>query len=347
MKKLTLPMLMTIALLVSGAIIFSSCTKEGPEGPAGANGVDGADGNATCGQCHDLSAQLVAIIGQYNNSFHGTGPDHERNGTSCAPCHTHQGFLEVLATGLDETAADIENPARINCRTCHKIHETYTAADYGLRATGPVTLHIHDDVVDFGKGNSCVGCHQGRAFSDGQEPDPLALTDSVTFTSSRFGVHHGPQGNILGGVGGFEIPGSMSYTTPAAHTSITDGCVQCHMATAFGYAAGGHTWWMEYEYHGATEPNMAGCDVTGCHPGEEDFDINGVMTQIHELHDSLGNVLINLGIMTPTFSAVPGTWTNLHAGGVWTHQMIREDRSFGVHNPKYTKALLINVLESL
>jgi hypothetical protein len=344
MKKLTLPILMTIALFISSAIIFSSCTKEGPQGPAGA---DGANGNATCGQCHDLSAQLVAIIGQYNNSFHGTGPDHERNGESCAPCHTHQGFLEVLETGADVTAAIVDNPANINCRTCHKIHSTYTSADYALRATDPVTFKIHGDVVDIGKGNSCIGCHQGRAFSAGQEPDPLVLTDSITIGSSRYGVHHGPQGNILAGVGGFEIPGSQSYTTgPLAHVNqVSDGCVDCHMADAFGYAAGGHTWWMTYDYHGSETDNMAGCE--DCHPGEEEFDINGAMTEIQELHDSLGNWLIANDFMTASFSVKTKTVSATVAGALWNHQMIREDRSMGVHNIAYTRALLKNTLEAL
>ena len=347
MKKLALPILMTIALVFTGAVIFTSCTKEGPQGPAGADGKNGTNGNANCGQCHDLSSKMVAIIGQYDNSIHGTGMDHERNTTDCAPCHTSQGFIEVIGTGADATAEDIENPARINCRTCHKIHTTYTAADYAFRVTTPRTLRIHGDVIDIGIGNLCAQCHQGRAFDAGQEPDPNNLNDSITIASSRYGVHHGPQANIFSGHGGFEIAGSMSYTVgPLAHINqIPDACPVCHMATAFGYQAGGHTWNMTYTSHGAVDDNVAGC--LDCHPGAADFDINGFQTEIQELEDSLGNWLIANDYMTASFSVKTKTVSALVAGALWNHQIVREDRSLGAHNPAYVKALLVNTLENL
>lgn len=37
---------LSVALLIAGASIFSSCAKEGPAGPAGAAGTNGKDGNA-------------------------------------------------------------------------------------------------------------------------------------------------------------------------------------------------------------------------------------------------------------------------------------------------------------
>ncbi len=342
MKKTFLPLVIAVMFLAIASFINSGCTKEGPEGPAGTNGADGIDGATTCGQCHNLSSDLFAKIEQYEASGHGILPDHERNGTSCAPCHTHQGFLEVLETGQTVTAAAIENPVRVNCRTCHPIHETYTVADYGLRVTDPVTLQT-GDVVDFGDGNMCANCHQGRL----PDPFPVPGGADIVIGSSRYGYHHGPQSNILSGTGGYEVPGSLVYTTPpTAHGySIDDGCVTCHMAEAFGTAAGGHTWNMTYDYHGSENDNIAGCET--CHPGIEDFDLNDVQTDIQVLLDSLASLMVTAGVQTASGSAVAGTWSADLAGARINWQMCTEDRSLGVHNSKYVKALLTNSIESL
>ena len=58
--------------------------------------------------------------------------------------------------------------------------------------------------------------------------------------------------------------------------------------------------------------------------------------------------LIAAGIMTEAGgSAVTGTYPSNVAGARMNYQMCLEDRSKGVHNPKYVKALLTNSIESL
>jgi len=109
------------------AMIFSACTKEGPQGPPGQDGEDGIngqDGNATCGVCHDNSETVEIKIEQWGNSIHAIGGHNFENRTTCAPCHTSQGFKEVVNTDTTATLAAVENPSNINCYTCHKIHDT-------------------------------------------------------------------------------------------------------------------------------------------------------------------------------------------------------------------------------
>lgn len=333
-----------LSALAFMGVLMTSCTKEGPQGPAGPPGENGV---ATCGQCHDLSTDLYAKIIQYENSTHLNGGNFERSTTSCAPCHTHEGFVERMDAGTMVCAADIEDPTPPNCRTCHKIHETYTDADYDLTYADPAMQWIDNTVShDIGMGNICANCHQARTLDPTQIPDPANPTDSITITSSRYGYHHGPQYNMLMGEGGYRTAGGNYATPTASHkNNVADGCTECHMGPSFGNQAGGHTWFMTYDYHGSEVDNVAACE--NCHPGESDFDINGVQTEIAMLLDSLGNMLVAAGIQTSSGSAVSGTYTAELVGARLNWQFVEEDRSLGVHNYEYAKALLINSINAL
>jgi hypothetical protein len=238
-----------------------------------------------------------------------------------------------------EATATVEDPAPINCRTCHQIHTTYTAADYALTVSGPNDLLFNEGQgpVDFGEvGNLCSQCHQGRTLS----PFPVPGGDDVTITSSRYGYHHGPQAQILAGVGAFEVNGNvvngpMAHGNPIPNPKV---CGTCHMASAFGNQAGGHTWNMEYEYHGSTEENIAGCGI--CHSTLVTFDHVEVQTLVEEKLEELATELIRIGVMRPDHYANRGTWPADVAGAFVNWQMIEEDRSLGVHNPPYVLAIL-------
>jgi len=348
------------------ALNFMAC--EGPEGPAGPegpmgdqgiqgekgdkgdpgqdgqDGKDGLDGSTKCESCHDVSTAVRARQIQWENSGHATGGTYERNGTDCAMCHTHEGFREYWSTGA--IAAPPSNPSPVQCRTCHNIHDTYSPADYGLSYTEAVTFWS-GNTYDRGKSNLCSHCHQPRTV----EPWPdLNSSDPVTIGTTRYGPHHGPQSALLSGQEGVEIPGSISYPSAKgfAHYSMNqDGCVTCHMAEAFGSQAGGHTWKMAYEYHGATEDNVAGC--VACHGDIEDFDVNGAESEIIALGDQLKTLLVDKGYLSDSGSSVSGaTMTQTEAGALYNYRyIILEDGSNGIHNPRYAKALLQNSIEAL
>lgn len=313
--------------------------EKGDKGDQGDPGQDGASGTTGCVQCHDVSDQVKAIAVQYGNSKHGAGYTFERNGTSCAPCHTSQGFTEVLETGDSRTAAAIPNPAPVNCRTCHNIHVNYDATDYGLVTTDPVTFQ-DNRTYDMGKSNLCAHCHKPRPATV-----PEVGGADVEITSFRYGPHHGPQSSLLAGAMGFEIPGTVSWTANNPHRNIPDGCLTCHKAAAYGKQAGGHTFAMGYEYHGNTEPNTAGCE--DCHGELDDFDYNGWVTEYEGLMAQLRQLLIDKGMLREDNYAETGTFSATLVGTLWNYRYLLEDRSNGIHNPRYAKAMLQNSIEAL
>jgi len=347
-KSRLLTMLMSVAV-VALLIVAGACSKEGPAGKDGTNGtngepgIDGTDGTATCAVCHDNSELVETKLLQWGVSTHAVGGTYERNGTSCAPCHTSQGFKEVVLTGLQETAADIMDPANINCYTCHLVHDTYAVDDWALRASDPVALWIDPTIsIDLGTGNLCVNCHQPRNVT---MPDVTNPDGDFEVTSSRFGPHHGPQSTVLTGNLFYEVGTGYSNSM---HKDVENGCVGCHMADAYGSQAGGHTFSMTYEYHGANAVWAAGC--ISCHETDDATHeaIEEWEAEYLPLVAALDTLLQNAGILTASGSAVPGTYTNDVAGACWNYRTIAlEDRSMGIHNPKMVKKILQNSIAAL
>lgn len=308
----------------------------GPPGPAGPAGTAAPTGTAACSTCHNDTTLVKAREVQYANSLHGAGFTFERSGADCAICHTSEGFVERLATGSVEIAEDVENPSPVNCRTCHEIHTTYTAADWALRVDSPVTLELTGDTIDLSKGNLCASCHQPRWSYE----IPQVGGGDVEITSTRFGPHHGTQSSMLTGIGGFG-----EFTGTSVHLAVPDSCTTCHMADAYGKQAGGHTMTMEYEYHGHEVANVAGC--TSCHSGIEDFDRNGVQTEIQAMLDELKVLLVAEGLIEESGSGIVGTFSSEQAGALWNYKTVLEDRSLGVHNSQFAKALLQTGIDAL
>ena len=328
------------------AVLATSCTKEGPMGPAGAdgtngtNGEDGQDGNVTCLVCH-TTANMTAVKEQYATSTHASGNATARSASnSCAPCHSHEGFLEMLTTGNDTTFAGFAHPTVMNCKTCHEGHVSFDfetdGQDYALRTVEPVNLMLYADptkVIDYeNNSNLCVNCHQPR----NSYPVPGSNGETtVTVTSSRYGPHHGPQGTLVEGIGCWEPQGTTAYpgTKSATHRNA-GACVLCHMSE-YDNGEGGHTW----------NPSLESC--TACHSSATNFDVNGFQTEIEELFTQLHNKLLEKGAITSSGSRVSGTYPLNVGGAMWNYATILEDRSNGVHNPKYIRAVLKNTLESL
>ena len=57
---------------------------------------------------------------------------------------------------------------------------------------------------------------------------------------------------------------------------------------------------------------------------------------------------MNLGAITSSGSTVSNrTWPAPVAQAIWNYRTLLEDKSKGIHNPEYAKALLKNSLEAL
>lgn len=307
-------------------IVFLGC--EGKEGPIGPAGKDSAGVNASCGTCHGVSTSVLAKQVQWEKSVHATGGAYVRGtSASCAPCHSSEGFTMKLA-GM--AAEGIPDPTPVNCRTCHNIHKNFDIADYALTTTDAVELTGDIPMAatfDMGKGNLCVNCHQTRERNYGLDPNG---SGEIEISSSHWGPHHGPQSNILLGVGGFEISGSVSYEHSPHKTVVADGCVTCHMVND------SHTF----------EPDDDACE--SCHGG--DFDYEAKQTEIAELYEELNQALVKEGILAGDaeegYHPVSGqTTTMAKAGALFNARIFVDEGSMGVHNYKYSKALLQNSIE--
>ena len=372
MKLSNLALLGGFALLFVGGVILSSCEGEqGPAGPPGADGEDGVDGvdgqdgqdaNSTCILCHSDDQTIVTKSRQYANSGHSTGHASGYTNRSfgpnydCAGCHTSQGFLAALAAGSSSPPyADVTQP---NCYTCHKIHDTYTTADWALTSGDPVDPATGSDAVDLGSGNQCARCHQFVAqyllidslfanFDDG------GLT-TVTLTAGqlRVGVHHAPQYNIIGGIDLFEFPGTYPTSENHITAQAPDGCVTCHMNDGFGDLTG-HAMAITYEFHGSENFHWS-ATCTACHDGDDELEgkVTDIAAVVDPLMTQLYDLLVASGIMyaegtDDEFLMAPGVFTTDLVAAHVNYNAIREDRSHGFHNPAYIEAILTNTIAAL
>jgi hypothetical protein len=276
-------------------------------------------GVTTCKECHNDTNLISGKDAQWSLSLHGTGEVFAEDGgeAGCAGCHSGGGFSAMVAAGLEPntvTEGD-PNPSRQDCRACHQTHKTYTDADWALETVAPVALYATPgNTYNGGAGNLCAKCHQARRTF------PAAVDGKVAVTA-RFGPHHGPQSAMLLGIGG----AGATVGTPFVHyTAVADTCVACHMG-----ANATHTF----------EPNVAAC--TTCHPDATDFDIDGTQTDVQAMLDELKAALIAKGLFNAEGAIVVGSYPEAQAAALWNWIYVNnEDKSLGVHNPTYTKALL-------
>ncbi len=328
MKRQTI---LICGMLLVTAIFLASCAgPEGPQGPPGPAGPAGPEGPAgpagmaaeaeiTCNECHNDTSLIAGKQTAWSDSLHGTGEAYVRGtSSSCAGCHSGGAFSAMVAAGLNPGSVEAgdPNPTRQDCRTCHQIHTSYTAADWALETTDPVEFYAFEgETFDGGMGNLCTNCHQPRRAIDD------AVDGMIEITSTHWGPHHGPQSAMLLGLAG---AGGVEGTPSAHYSMVEDTCVGCHLGEGDN-----HTF----------EPSVTACQA--CHAEVEDFDINGVQTEVQAMLDELEEGLLAKGWLDeeghPAVASVPEG----EAAALWNWIYIaHEDKSVGVHNPAYTKALL-------
>jgi hypothetical protein len=304
----------TLAAIALVAIMLTACDRN-------ITRIESVVGPLTCAQCHDESNLITGKKTEWEESLHGTGTAYLRGtSASCAGCHSGNAFAERVAAGLEpnEVQQGDPDPTRQDCRACHLIHDSYTMADFALRTTKPVTLYaVANATFDGGEGNLCVNCHQPRRDA------PVAVNGVITGISEHWGPHHGPQSAMLLGKAGAGVTGPVS----GHYGAVSNTCVQCHMGNGRNHHF---------------EPAVATC--VPCHPGATNFDINGVQTEIQALTDQLGARLLAAGLINENSPDGHPIVTSAPEGqGIALYNWIyvaHEDKSKGVHNHAYAKALL-------
>lgn len=172
--------------------------------------------------------------------------------------------------------------------------------------------------------------------------------------NSRFGPHHGPQGDMLIGTNAYTWGETLDQSPHFA--AIEDACVGCHMYENNNplnseLSVGGHTFSM---VNSLGEDNVEAC--ADCHGnvgtdfdqkklyinGSADLDKNGVaeglQIEVEGLLHQLATLLPPYG--SPDINVIDSSWTLDEAGALYNYRNIEEDRSFGMHNPRFTVGLL-------
>jgi len=289
-------------------------------------------GPQACFECHtDITTFMVAAAQQWDHSKHASGETLNENDGECKGCHTSEGFV-ARATGT--TIPDVvENPTSIHCFTCHAPH---TNGDFTLRWTAVATLQ-NGATYDLKAANLCVACHQSRR-------NVSTYITAQTTLSSRFGPHHGPQGDLLIGSNGYEYAG-YTYERSNHRSATTDGCLDCHMRTTSQNVVGGHSFNMAWGAAGAEILNTAAC--AKCHGEISDFsEVGDTFSQgsVDVLIADLEARLVAANLMADGAPRSVKTSAD-SAGAVWNLLLAKEDRSHGVHNPKYIAGLLQSAIE--
>jgi hypothetical protein len=293
-------------------------------------------GPQACFECHsDTSTFLVAAEQQWAHSVHASGGTLNENNGECKGCHTSEGFV-ARATG--QTIPDVvENPTSIHCFTCHAPH---TNGDFRVRWTTVATLQ-NGVTYDLKGGNLCVACHHSRR-------NVTTYITASTKLSNRFGPHHGPQGDMLVGSNGYEYA-SYTYERSNHRSATIDGCLDCHKKTTSQNVVGGHSFNMAWDTGAGEILNTAAC--AKCHGTIADFnDVEGIGLQdsVDVLVTDLEARLVAAGLMANSADGMLPTSVTTSAdsaGAVWNLLLAKEDRSHGVHNPKYIVGLLRSAIE--
>ena len=309
------------------------------------NAIDISLSAGTCGQCHDSMSNHSKNF-EWGGSLHSTGYVFRFSG-SCMPCHSAKGFIAIR-----DPSYSASNPPRsteqegITCAACHDPHEMGMGGKQ-LRVITTATLSNGVVITEAqaGSGVLCINCHHSR-----QE-----AKTRVEGTSS-IDPHYGTQGDLMAGENGYEY--GLSMPSSRHMLAVTNSCVGCHMQliedTSFSNATskvGGHTFKISWE--GPTNE----VDVTEvcakCHVENtfdivaEDYDrdgiVTGVQTEVKGLLDQLALLLPPAG----TGVAYAASYTPAERKGFWNYMFILEDKSLGVHNPKYAAAILQASIDDL
>ena len=335
---------------------------EGSLHVSGASWADETNRNS-CGPCHAHDGFNEAVkTGQHVNMAGIPYASH----LNCKTCHDFHTTLDSTEFP-DYALRTIDTVAvRINKTT------TYVAVAPSTTPTFNITFAAGSKFVPAfqnGESNICISCHQARTVSPW--PD-IASTTNLTITNFRYGTHYGTAGNIFAGKGGIEFAGTATYSN-SVHTTGAS-CGACHITKASATShVGGHNFTMKE----GTEINLDGCKT--CHADATTYDINGKQTEIKGLLNQLGNKLdiyLDKDASHPVIAGLAKDWSGYIdiydasnnpdgayrnaasgnvafvvspkvAAGIVNFQLVLRDRSLGVHNYAYTKALLTNTIAEM
>jgi len=311
-----------------------------------------------CQQCHD--APRKHFLGSYwAASRHATFPEGgHTNRTSCFPCHSGPAFAKWIGNkanpGWD---ANKDGNKNISCQACHDPHNDQNPNQLRAVAFDSLKNGWRPPTGIGGKGQLCMNCHQARYVQRVKPNNP----PYYGFTS-RFSPHYSAQTDMFFGRNSYEF-GDARLAGLNTHTGLADGCVTCHMPKRVN----GPSLHSDHEVSmidtiGGPHDQVTAC--VSCHGPITSFDgiiapydfdrdgtIEGVQSEVRGMLEVLKSRLplgadgepIGGGVVTAADSALIRDRLDLVAG-IYTYYFVKNDGSYGVHNTKYTVAILQKAL---
>ncbi len=315
-----------------------------------------------CNVCHDGSSKH-SIGSYFRGALHSNQVS--ENGAGCAPCHTGGSFIYYAENGrplpfpsgeYDPVTMDNTNTTCAVCHDPHTMELRVTTLDSLMNGYRP-------PAGTGGAGALCMNCHHAR-----NNTNTIVKPNSPPYYGfkSRFYPHHSNQADMLLGRNGYEF-GDSKLTGSNTHMGLENGCVTCHMGTRNGLP--NHTFTMDEtdpnytQFGGARNYNpVTACQ--SCHGTISDYDdikaaydydgdgvVEGVESEVEGLMEALkaklpkdgsGNVIGEGSVKAADSAAVMNRLDLVE--GIWTYFWVEMDMSKGMHNAKYTIALLQKAL---
>jgi hypothetical protein len=332
-----------------------SCHGPGADHVAGFGDVSKISASldaGVCLQCHE--APTHHMVGTYYlASNHATMPlaGKDAVSTSCFPCHSGSAYYKYSKNQTTPgyvASADASQP--ITCAVCHDPH---VSTNLGLRLV-PVTLKNGYSVTTGGNGQLCMTCHQSRKN--------IATTITATAPyygfSDRFGPHHGPQTDMFLGQNAYQY-GDSTISGINTHGGLTDACVTCHMQQRGSNAANSNHQWNMSDSTGDYVTVCKSChgqslksfnDIKASSDWDGNGKIEGVQTEVQGMVTKLAALLpkdANGNVVSMMADSLKVKGQPSIVKGIYTYYFVTSDNSLGVHNAKYTVAILQKALSSL
>ncbi|MEI7812086.1 MAG: FlgD immunoglobulin-like domain containing protein [Ignavibacteria bacterium] len=332
-----------------------------------------------CNQCHDASPKY-RIGGDWNLSAHALWPEgFEGARVGCLPCHSGRAFAKWATAGkptmiINSTANtgtakdgpsagkviwDANNGYRnLSCQACHDPHGN--SNEWSLRTVTADSLLNGFKINNVGGlGQLCMNCHRARSI---QKVTNVAPKFGY---AARFNPHGSPQTDMFFGQNAYEF-GKTNLAGLSTHTHIEDACVTCHMQprTDVGSSIPNHEMGMT-----SIDPDTKNKKdlVAVCQPCHgknitkfedikgDDYDGDG---KIEGVEIEVENLLIKLASILPkdaTGAVIGGSVADSTkimnnqklVGAVYDYWFVTNDKSGGMHNTKYTVALLQNAIAGI
>jgi uncharacterized protein CbrC (UPF0167 family) len=300
--------------------------------------------SGVCGQCHGQFAESQKSMHTNALPFGYYEPTSGRL-TSCYRCHYTKGYIGALDSGIPfkdfrysfDTLQQIPlDTPNVSCSVCHDSHSAAAENPFGLR-TGTA-------------GKACDTCHYEKWQNAILEGMAGEIGNGYHYPDQDYSAFEGDKN---------------------PHRSETK-CVMCHMSTAVAdkdslqvRKVGGHTLRMR-DYGDDLIPGTADDTLNipvcqGCHAGLTNFDRKGVQTEVKGLLTDLSNLLKGKNHEFLPANQ-PGKCARCHKGGTLpflddpdkilenaytNYKLFVNDRSYGIHNPGYTKKLLQDSIASV